>query len=65
MSHKAGHIVIESAPPPTGLLSEQAGDVVTASSVELNFPSGMPIEDRIKHMRHVMLVLDKLEHPDA
>lgn len=63
MSHKSGHIIIESS-PATGSDSLVAPDVVGKTSVELNFPAGMDIEERIKQVRHAMRVIDKLDHPD-
>lgn len=57
MSHKAGHIIVQSLP------SNDTDTLVGLTSVELNFPSGMEIEDRIKQVRHAMKVMDKLDHP--
>lgn len=59
MSHKAGHIIIQSkAANPT-----EPG--ITAAEIEIEFPVGMEIEERIKQVRHAMKVMDKLDHPDG
>lgn len=58
MSHKSGHIIIQRAPKGPSL------DVVQSASVELEFPPGTSLEDKMKKIRQVERLLDKLDHDD-
>jgi hypothetical protein len=60
VSHKSGHIIIQSS---TSL--DDATNVVSSSTVELDFPSGMSLDERIEKIRHVMRVMERLDHADA
>lgn len=58
MSHKSGHVVINRA---TG---SDSNDVVQSASVHLQFPPGTSLEEKLKKIRKVELILDRLDHDD-
>lgn len=58
MSHKSGHIIIESIAAP------DSGETVQSSKVELQFAAGVPIDERMKKVRQACRLLEKLDHED-
>lgn len=58
MSHKRGHIIIESIAEP------DSGDTVQSSKVELQFAAGVSLEDRMKKIRQASKLLEKLDHDE-
>jgi hypothetical protein len=58
VSHKSGHIIIERAPAGPSL------DVVQSARVELQFPPGTTLEEKLKKIRRVEQLLDKLDHDE-
>ena len=59
MSHKSGHVIINRVAQGESL------DVVRSASVELSFPAGTTLEAKLKKIRQVEQLLDKLDHDDA
>jgi hypothetical protein len=57
MSHKSGGVIINR-------VSSTESDVVRSAEVHLEFPSGTSLEDRIKKVRQVERLLDKLDHDE-
>lgn len=58
MSHKSGHVIIQRA-------SEQVtSEVVQSVRVELQFPPGTSLEEKMKKIRQAERLLDKLEHDE-
>lgn len=58
MSHKSGHVIIRRT-------SEQNSfDVVQSASVELQFPPDTSLEDKLKKIRQVEKLLDRLDHDE-
>lgn len=58
MSHKSGHVVIKR------VAAEFSSEVVHSTSVELQFPPGTSLDDKMKKIRQVERLLDKMEHDD-
>lgn len=58
MSHKSGHVIIRR------VAQTDSHDIVQSASVELAFPEGTPLDARIKKVRQVERLLDKLDHDD-
>lgn len=58
MSHKSGHVIINR------LATDSSSDVVRSVSVELQFPRNTSLEDKMKKIRQVEHLLDKLDHDD-
>lgn len=58
MSHKSGHVIINRVPAGDSL------DVVRSASVELQFQPGTSLDDKMKKIRQVERLLDKLEHDE-
>jgi hypothetical protein len=58
MSHKSGHIIIQKA------VSEGSTDVVQHASVDLLFGPDTPVEVKLRKVRQVERLLDKLDHDD-
>lgn len=57
MSHKSGHVIINR-------VATDSPDVVRSASIELQFEPGTSLEDRMKKIRQVERLLDKLDHDD-
>lgn len=58
MSHKSGHIIIQSTAEPG------SDDVVQESKVELQFAASVPLDERMKKVRQACKLLEKLDHDD-
>lgn len=58
MSHKSGHVIIQRSAASDSL------DVVQDVRVELQFESGTSLEDRMRKVRQVECLLDKLDHDE-
>lgn len=58
MSHKSGGVIINRSAAPGSL------DVVKSAEVCLEFPAGTSLEDKIKKVRQVERLLDKLDLDD-
>ena len=58
MSHKSGHVIINRVQGHDSL------DVVKSASVELQFPPGTSLDEKMKKIRQVEKLLDKLEHDE-
>lgn len=56
MSHKSGSIIINRASGTEGIVSD--------ASIALEFPAGTSVEDKLKKVRQVERLLDKLDHED-
>jgi hypothetical protein len=58
MSHKSGHIIIQK--------QSAAGstDTVQSSTVDLFFPPDTPMETKLKKVRQVERLLEKIDHDD-
>lgn len=59
MSHKSGHIIIQKSVP------EGSTDVVQHASVDLLFGPDTPMDDKLRKVRQVERMLDKLDHDDS
>lgn len=57
MSHKSGTVIINR-------VAADSHDIVQSAGVELAFPEGTSLDDRIKKVRQVERLLDKLDHDD-
>jgi len=57
MSHKSGTVIINR-------VAADGHDIVQSASVELAFPEGTTLDDRIKKVRQVERLLDKLDHDE-
>ena len=58
MSHKSGGVIINRAAESDSL------DMVQSVTVELQFPANTSLEAKMKKIRQVECLLDKLEHDD-
>jgi hypothetical protein len=58
MSHKSGHIIINRVPAPGST------EIVHSATVELSFPANTPLDARVKKIRQVERLLDKLDQDD-
>jgi hypothetical protein len=58
MSHKSGHVIIRRTS------ANDIRDVVQSASVELQFPPDTSLEDKLKKIRQVEKLLDKLDHDE-
>jgi hypothetical protein len=63
MSHKSGHIIISRYKDPTGG-SVTAVSGVSEARIELEFAPGTSLEERVKKVRQVERLLDKMDHDD-
>lgn len=59
MSHKSGNVIINRVAVTDSL------DAVRSASVELQFPPGTSLEEKLQKIRRVEQLLDKLDHDDA
>lgn len=67
MSHKSGHIIISRFKDPSGgsvtaVTTSETG--VIEARIELQFAPGTSLEDRLKKIRQVERLLDKMDHDD-
>jgi transcriptional regulator NrdR family protein len=58
MSHKSGHVIINRVSESDNL------DVVRSASVELSFPPDTSLDAKMKKIRQVERLLDKLDHDE-
>jgi hypothetical protein len=58
MSHKSGHVIIKR------VSLEFSTEVVLSASVELQFPPNTSPDDKMKKIRRVECLLDRLDHDD-
>lgn len=58
MSHNRDNIIINRAP------GSVTTSVVQSASIELQFPEGTLLETKLKKVRQVERMLDKLDHDD-
>lgn len=63
MSHKSGHIIISRYKDPSAE-SATAVSGVAEARIELEFAPGTSLEDRVKKVRQVERLLDKMDHDD-
>jgi hypothetical protein len=59
VSHKSGHVIINRVAADSNGL-----DTVQSASVELRFPEGTTLEAKLKKIRQVERLLDKLDHDE-
>jgi hypothetical protein len=56
MSHKSGHIIIQKSAASTD------SETVQSATVDLFFPPGTELETKMRKVRQVERLLDKLDH---
>lgn len=59
MSHKSGHVIINRV-----VSSADDLDTVRSASVELHFQEGTTLDAKLKKIRQVERLLDKLDHDE-
>lgn len=58
MTHKSSHVNVRKAAP------EGSTDIVRQLSVDLVFPPDTPLDAKLKKVRQVERLLDKLDHDE-
>lgn len=58
MSHKSGHVIIKR------VAAEFSSEIVQDISVELQFPPNTSLDEKMRKVRQVECLLDKMEHDD-
>lgn len=64
MSHKSGHIIIERYPATNLGEAVHPVGVVISQRVELDFPAGTSLDDRMRKIRQVERLLDRMDHDE-